>query len=106
MVAILQCLQRLTSSRFASADLVVTSSYAARIFAALLCGDDAVATEAARLLTRLWAPAAARTGRGPWQMGRTFTLMDDDPKAVNNNDDNLTARAGRCNPAGDLLEFL
>lgn len=99
MVAVLQCLQRLTSSRFASADLVVTPNYAARIFAALLCGDDAVATEAARLLTRLWAPAAARTGRGPWQMGRTFTLMDDDPKAVNNNDDNLTARAGGWKPS-------
>ena len=96
MVAVLQCLQRLSSSRFASAELVVAPSYASRIFAALVCGEDAVATEAARLLTRLWAPAAVRTGRGPWQMGRAFTLVDDDPRAVNSNDDNLTARAGAC----------
>ena len=45
MVAVLQCLQRLTSSRFASADMVISPSYAARIFSALTCGDDAVATE-------------------------------------------------------------
>ena len=97
MVAVLQCLQRLTSSRFASADMVISPSYAARVFSALTCGDDAVAAEAARLLTRLWAPAAGRVGRGPWQIGRTFTLADDDPRAVNTNDDNLTARAGaRC----------
>ena len=94
MVAVLQCLQRLTSSRFASADMVISPSYASRIFSALTCGDDAVAAEAARLLTRLWAPAAGRVGRGPWQIGRTFTLADDDPRAVNTNDDNLTARAG------------
>ncbi len=94
MVAVLQCLQRLTSSRFASADMVISPSYAARVFSALTCGDDAVAAEAARLLTRLWAPAAGRVGRGPWQIGRTFTLADDDPRAVNTNDDNLTARAG------------
>ncbi len=50
--------------------------------------------QAARLLTRLWAPAAGRVGRGPWQIGRTFTLASDDPRAVNTNDDNLTARAG------------
>ncbi len=45
MVAVLQCLQRLTSSRFASADMVISPSYAARIFSALTSGDDAVATE-------------------------------------------------------------
>ena len=45
MVAVLQCLQRLTSSRFASADMVISPLYAARIFSALTCGDDAVATE-------------------------------------------------------------
>ena len=45
MVAVLQCLQRLTSSRFVSADMVISPSYAARIFSALTCGDDAVATE-------------------------------------------------------------
>ena len=45
MVAVLQCLQRLTSSRFVSADMVISPSYAARIFSALTCGDDSVATE-------------------------------------------------------------
>lgn len=41
-----------------------------RIFAALQCGNDHVAFEAARLLTRLFAPAAARAGAGPWQMSK------------------------------------
>ena len=39
---------------------------AGRIFAALLSGHDHVAAEAARLLLRFFAPAAARAGVGPW----------------------------------------
>ena len=39
---------------------------AGRIFAALLSSHDHVAAEAARLLLRFFAPAAARTGVGPW----------------------------------------
>ena len=57
MVAALQALQRLSASRFASAEALVAAPAAGRLFAALACGDDAVAAEAARLLTRLWAPA-------------------------------------------------
>ncbi len=57
MVAALQALQRLSASRFASAEALVAAPAAGRLFAALSCGDDAVAAEAARLLTRLWAPA-------------------------------------------------
>ncbi len=57
MVAALQALQRLSASRFASAEALVAVPAAGCIFAALSCGDGAVAAEAARLLTRLWAPA-------------------------------------------------
>ena len=39
---------------------------AGRIFAALMSGHDHVAAEAARLLLRFFAPAAARAGMGPW----------------------------------------
>lgn len=41
-----------------------------RIFAAMTCGHEHVAAEALRLLARLWAPAAARSGQGPWVLPR------------------------------------
>ena len=41
-----------------------------RIFAAMTCGHEHVAAEALRLLTRLLAPAAARSGQGPWVLPR------------------------------------
>lgn len=56
-MAVLQALQRLSTSRFASAEALVAPAAVARVFAALSCGDDFVATEAAHFLTRLWAPA-------------------------------------------------
>lgn len=58
-MAVLQALQRLSTSRFASAEALVSPAAVARVFAALSCGDDFVATEAARFLTRLWAPAVS-----------------------------------------------
>lgn len=63
----LQALQRLSASRFASAEALVSPPAAGRVFAALSCGDDAVAAEAARLLTRLWAPAV--------RMNKTVTFI-------------------------------
>lgn len=41
-----------------------------RIFAAMTCGQEHVEAEALRLLTRLWAPACARSGQGPWELPR------------------------------------
>ena len=39
-----------------------------RMFAAMTCGQEHVKAEALRLLTRLWAPATARSGHGPWEL--------------------------------------
>ncbi len=39
-----------------------------RIFAAMTCGQEHIEAEALRLLTRLWAPACARSGQGPWEL--------------------------------------
>ena len=41
-----------------------------RVFAAMTCGHEHVAAEALRLLARLWAPASARLGQGPWVLPR------------------------------------
>lgn len=41
-----------------------------RVFSAVTCGHEHVAAEALRLLTRLWAPASARSGQGPWVLPR------------------------------------
>lgn len=59
MVAILQALQRLSTSPFASAEAEALVACAAGkcVFGALSCGHAAVAAKAARLLMRLWAPA-------------------------------------------------
>lgn len=45
-----------------------------RVLAAFGCGHDGVAAEAARLLTRLWAPAAARVGAGA-RVSRWFGMF-------------------------------
>jgi hypothetical protein len=61
----------------------VSAGSTARLFAALTCGEDHVAAEGLRLLVRLWAPAAARIGRGPWQMGRgDAALLEEEPQVI------------------------
>ncbi|KAK9809260.1 hypothetical protein WJX72_012293 [[Myrmecia] bisecta] len=101
IVAVLQCLQRLASATAASSHMISTTSGGARIFAALTCGHDHVAAEAARLLTRLWAPAAARCGAGPWQLaagrggGAGMTSGMEDPQNTNSVEDNASARAAK-----------
>lgn len=64
-VTILQCLQRVTSSPHITASLLATPGWASTVTAALQSGSEAVSMEAARLLTRLWAPTMPRTGATP-----------------------------------------
>lgn len=61
----LQCLQRVSSSPFVATQIVGSSGGSGKIFSALLSGHDHVATEAARLLFRLFSPAAGRIGASP-----------------------------------------
>lgn len=70
---------------------------AERIFGALGCGHDGVMAEAARLLTRMWAPAAARTGAGPWQISRSSaaSAVDSDTAANITYEETMAARAAK-----------
>ncbi|GIM04041.1 hypothetical protein Vretimale_8678, partial [Volvox reticuliferus] len=65
-IAALQALQRLVSSHTLAEMFLGLPTAVGRVMAAYACGHDGVAAEAARLLTRLWAPAAARAGAAPW----------------------------------------
>ena len=66
------------------------------MFAALACRHDAMAAEAARLLTRLWAPAAARTGQAPWVLPQPQGGGEAaDPRTLNNLEDSIAARAAK-----------
>jgi DnaJ family protein C protein 13 len=65
VILALHCLQRLSSSPFAATQIVGSSGGSGKVFAALLSGHDHVATEAARLLYRLFSPAAGRVGASP-----------------------------------------
>jgi hypothetical protein len=65
-VAVLHCMQRLAGSAHAADALLATPGFVSRVWAALGCTSDHVVSEAARLLVRLWAPMAARTGCAPW----------------------------------------
>ncbi len=65
VILALQCLQRVSSSPFVATQIVGSSGGSGKIFAALLSGHDHVATEAARLLFRLFSPAAGRVGASP-----------------------------------------
>lgn len=63
-VAVLQCLSRLAGSSEAAEALLESPTSLGRLFACLGCGEDAVAFEAGRVLLRLFAPGAARSGAG------------------------------------------
>jgi DnaJ family protein C protein 13 len=65
-VAVLHCMQRLCGSALAADGLLATPGFVPRLWAALGSASDHVVAEAARLLVRLWAPMAARTGCPPW----------------------------------------
>lgn len=65
VIMALHCLQRLSSSPHIAMQITGGAGGAGRIFSALLSRHDHVATEAARLLLRLFSPAAGRTGAPP-----------------------------------------
>lgn len=69
MLSALHAIQRLASSPPLALRLVGPSGGAGRIFAALLSHNDHIATEAANLLYRLFAPPAARSGAPPFASG-------------------------------------
>jgi hypothetical protein len=54
----------IVSASYCPEALMASGGAIGRIFAAYCCGCDAVVCEAARLLLRFWAPAAARSGTG------------------------------------------
>ena len=63
----LQALLRLVVSPAAGAALLAHGAAAPRVFACLDAGSPAAAAAAARLVTRLWAPAASCAGVPPWE---------------------------------------
>lgn len=69
----------------------------ARIFAALEMSHEHIAAEAARLLTRLWAPAAGRSGAGPWTLPSSIAALTAtaDPATINSADDTQAAHAAK-----------
>ena len=78
---------------------------AARIFAALACGHEHVAAEAGRLLTRLWAPRAARRGAPTWTLVKGSKPQEEDGGQLSSVEDSVSAKqakgvclgpAGRC----------
>lgn len=95
MITVLQCLQRLSASPVITPMLLCAPDGIARVFSALLCGHDHVATEAARLLVRLWAPGPGRFGAGPWKLTRAAFSDESDPSATNSAEDNQNARSAK-----------
>ncbi|KAG1680439.1 hypothetical protein FOA52_015532 [Chlamydomonas sp. UWO 241] len=68
VVAVLQCMQRLASHPETASALMFVPGAVDTLFAAYGCGVDAVVCEAARLMLRMFAPSAARTGTQPWAL--------------------------------------
>ena len=75
---------------------------AARVFAALTCGHEHVAAEAGRLLTRLWAPRAARRGGPTWTLIRAepTALPDVDMSHLNSIEDPVIAKQAKSTCLG------
>ena len=77
----------------------------ARIFACLACGHEHVAAEAGRLLTRVWAPRAARRGAPTWTLTKADRPQEEDGGQLSSVEDPVTAKqaksiclgpSGRC----------
>ena len=65
LMAALQALQRLATCPQLQEEMCAVRAFGS-VFSLLDCGCERVSMEAARLLTRLWAPAAARRGGKPF----------------------------------------
>lgn len=99
MVTALQALTRLASSPLVANQIVAAPGGCARVFVAMLSGHEHVAAEAARLLLRLFAPAAARIGAIPWRehnnSSSNGTTKNGTVGVVNSPDDSSLARAAK-----------
>ena len=87
LIGALQALQRLSTCPQLQEEICAVKCFAS-LFSLLDCSCDRVSMEAARLLTRLWAPAAARHGCKPFvnrSTGEEYHL--------NHPEDALTVRA-------------
>ena len=82
---------------------------AARVFAALACGHEHVAAEAGRLLTRLWAPRAARRGGPTWTLVKGSQPQEEDGGQLSSVEDPVSAKQakGVClGPAGRYVSAI
>ncbi|KAK9868448.1 hypothetical protein WJX84_004951 [Apatococcus fuscideae] len=98
LITTLQCLQRCAACPPVAAAIANTTGAPSRVFAALSCGQEHVSAEAARLLVRLWNPAAAFTGCPTWRLGgraSTSALHRDNPDAVNTAAELAAARSAK-----------
>ncbi|KAL0040215.1 hypothetical protein WJX77_000548 [Trebouxia sp. C0004] len=94
-IAVLQCLQRLVSAPALATAMLNTIGSPARIFACLACGHEHVAAEAGRLLTRVWAPRAARRGGPTWTLTKADRLQDEDGGQLSSVEDPVTAKQAK-----------
>lgn len=62
-----------------------------RLLAGIKSDHDHIAAECARLITRLWAPVAGRTGCCPWIMPKTNDSISALTESLNSADDNQAA---------------
>lgn len=69
-VAVLHCLQRLSSHPLLAEQVLNAPGALGRLWACLGCGSDHIVAEGARLLVRLFAPAPARHGAPSWRLLR------------------------------------
>lgn len=73
------------------------------MFAALTCGHEHVAAEAGRLLTRVWAPRAARRGAPTWTLTKADRPQEEDGGQLSSVEDPVLAKQAKSiclGPAG------
>lgn len=72
-----------------------SSGSPARIFACLACGHEHVAAEAGRLLTRVWAPRAARRGGPTWTLTKADRPQEEDGGQLSSVEDPVTSKQAK-----------
>ena len=85
---------RVSSLSASEAGFLYTAGAMQRLFFGVSCGQDHVAAEASRLLLRLFAPAAGRSGAPPWNLPKADgACVRGEP--VNNVEDSAIAQQAK-----------
>lgn len=97
-MAVLQCLSRLSSSVHSAGRVASSPLFGTAVFSLVGSSEPAVASEALRLLGRLFAPQAGRVGAVPWSTEEYVTQVRRGESGCGDGGDRVAGEKGEREP--------